>query len=50
VFLDAGTHTAIEHGNPKLLRSGENATVRAFLTRGHAGSRVDIAGRAEGQA
>jgi phospholipid/cholesterol/gamma-HCH transport system ATP-binding protein len=50
VFLDAGTHTAIEHGNPKLLQTGENATVRAFLTRGHARSRADVAFGAEEQA
>lgn len=50
VFLDAATRTAIERGNPKLLRKGENPTVRAFLTRGHAGPRIDIAGVPEGRA
>jgi phospholipid/cholesterol/gamma-HCH transport system ATP-binding protein len=47
VFLDAETHTAIEHGSPKLLRTGENASVRAFLSRGNAGARADIAGKVE---
>jgi phospholipid/cholesterol/gamma-HCH transport system ATP-binding protein len=35
VFLDAETHTAIAHGNPReLLHSSENSKVRDFLRRG----------------
>jgi phospholipid/cholesterol/gamma-HCH transport system ATP-binding protein len=35
VFLDAETHTAIAHGNPRhLLRECDNPKVRDFLTRG----------------
>src|SRR6185437_2409336 len=35
VFLDAETHTAIAHGNPReLLHSSENPKVRDFLRRG----------------
>jgi phospholipid/cholesterol/gamma-HCH transport system ATP-binding protein len=50
VFLDATTHTAIERGNPKLLRKGGTPKVRAFLTRGCAGPRIAIAGAQKGRA
>ena len=49
VFLDAETHTAIAHGNPRrLLHESENPKIREFLRRGEpVGAHSEASGNGE---